>query len=210
MPLLTPSPAALALARLIDTYANMWDAVAAAIGVAGDPSRLSDEQIHVAHDEQLKMMDIAAFSVVWHQEERLRRGEEPGAPRHDLRNEGSDWNYDSSASCLQMTDILTQESTLRMLAHIGDLDVDGRTWDRGSYLFVESADDLQARTVHAFVLTVDPFARLVQLTKQQDSDSLPAAPALSLIAPHPQSPTTQARSGGVQQPSTIWINRRQG
>jgi hypothetical protein len=65
----------------------------------------------------------------------------------------------------KMADLLAQESTLRMLAHIGDLDVDGRTWERGSYLFVESADELQARTVHAFVLTVDPFARLVQMTK---------------------------------------------
>jgi hypothetical protein len=61
MPLLPPTPAALSLTRLIDTYANTWDSVAAAIGVAGDASRPSAEQIHLAHDQRLKALDVAAL-----------------------------------------------------------------------------------------------------------------------------------------------------
>lgn len=55
------SPAATSLARMINSYANTWDAVAAAIGVAGDASRPSDRQIHVAHDQRLKSLDIASL-----------------------------------------------------------------------------------------------------------------------------------------------------
>jgi len=79
----------------------------------------------------------------------------------------------------KMADILAQESTLRMLTRIGDLDADGRTWEWGSYLFVESADEVQARTVHAFVLTVDPYARLVQMTKSKDSTRSGSPPKVS-------------------------------
>jgi hypothetical protein len=64
MPSLPPAPAAVALARMINAYANTWDAVAAAVGVAGTNSRPPDEQIHVAHDQRLRALEIAGFRAL--------------------------------------------------------------------------------------------------------------------------------------------------
>ena len=80
MPQPARTPAAVSLARLIDTYANTWDAVAVAIGVAGNASRPSDEQIHVAHDQRLKALDIAGLNSL---------AEELSTMRHN----GHDPNY---------------------------------------------------------------------------------------------------------------------
>jgi hypothetical protein len=82
MPLLARTPAALSLARLINTYASTWDAVAAAIGVAGDASRPSDEQMHVAHDQRLKALDIAGLHSRAEELSTMRRnGNGPTTPQ---------------------------------------------------------------------------------------------------------------------------------
>lgn len=68
----------------------------------------------------------------------------------------------------KMADLAAQESVARLLAHSGELAVEGRTCERGSYLIVESSDEEQARTVYEFVMTVDPFAVLTHTAKGPD------------------------------------------